>query len=108
MTVFQIVSEFCDRTEVDIRAIVGRCRKEGIVWERFAAMSACLACGFKSEEIARFFKRDRTSVLYARQAWRSLVYANSGNKTSKSRRITELNKAAIETAECFNELEEEE
>ena len=107
MTVFQIVSEFCDRTSVDIRTLVGRCRKEGIVLERFAAMSACLACGFKSEEIARFFKRDRTSVIYARQAWRSLVYANSGNKTSTSRRITELNKAAIETAEYFNELEEE-
>lgn len=59
MTVFQIVSEFCDRTSVDIRALVGRCRKEGIVWERFAAMSACIACGFKPEEVGRFFKRSQ-------------------------------------------------
>ena len=108
MTVFQIVSEFCDRTEVDIHALVGRCRKEGIVWERFAAMSACIACGFKSEEIARFFKRDRTSVIHAKNAWNNLTSANVGNRSSKSRRITELNKAAIETAEYFNELEEEE
>jgi len=108
MTVFQIVSEFCDRTSVDIRALVGRCRKEGIVWERFAAMSACIACGFMPEEVGRFFKRERTSVIYARQAWRGLTSTNLRNQSSKSRRICELNKAAIETAEYFNELEEEE
>lgn len=101
ITIFEIVAEFCERSKSDIKTLTGRGRSEPVVWARYAAIAACVACGFKDAEIARFFNRDRTSIIHARREWPSKVSAAGTVSSGAAGRIRAFSKASEGTAAYF-------
>lgn len=57
--------DYCNDFEVEMTTIMNRSRKQEIVDIRHNFIKAAYVCGYKCTTIARFLKRDHTSILHA-------------------------------------------
>lgn len=101
ITIYEIVAEFCERSNSDIHKLTGSGRSEPVVWARYAAIAACIACGFKDSEVARFFNRDRTSIIHARNEWPAKVSAAGNVSSGTAARIRAFAAASERTVAYF-------
>jgi len=63
----EIAQQICDEHGLTLRFLTGSSRKRSVAWARQEAFRRCYAEGYSSIQIARFFDRDHTTVLYGKR-----------------------------------------